>query len=163
MYHSWFNAFRAMARVAAFCLRPAGAIPANTGSWNTCVGLRQLDMVRRELLMATSTLLMCRLLLQTGARYSAANNIKVRVEIYSVLAEAPRIIPTRRRMVETLDVTLPATSSRCYLKFSIRTMRTPRYFGACWNRRLLSTNTFSSRLWLLCYWDGRRPKLSWIH
>ena len=36
-------------RVAAFSLRPAGAIPAKTASWNTGVGLRQRDMVRIEL------------------------------------------------------------------------------------------------------------------
>ena len=65
-------------------------------------------MVRRELLMATSTFLTCRLLLQTGAQYSAAENTRACVEIRSVLAEAPRVVPTRRRMSETLDVTFPA-------------------------------------------------------
>ena len=34
-------------------LRPAVAIPAKTGSCNTGVGLRQPDMDRRELLIAT--------------------------------------------------------------------------------------------------------------
>ena len=53
------------------------------------VGLRQPDMVSRELLMATSTFLMCVLLLQTGAQYSAADNTRACVEIRSVLAEAP--------------------------------------------------------------------------
>ena len=62
---SCFTAFRAKARVAAFRLRPAGAIPAKTGSCNTGVGLRQPDMVRRELLIATSTFFTCGLLLQT--------------------------------------------------------------------------------------------------
>ena len=47
------------------------------------------------------------------------------------LAEAPQVVPARRRMSATLDVTFPATSSRCCLKFSIRSRRTPRYFGAC--------------------------------
>ena len=71
MCQSSFTAFRAKARVAAFRLRPAGAIPAKTGSWNTGVGLRQPDMVCRELLIATSTFFTCGLLLQTGAQYSA--------------------------------------------------------------------------------------------
>ena len=115
----------------AFRLGPAGAIPAKTGSWNTGVGLRQPDMVRRELLIATSTFFTCGLLLQTGAQYSAAGNTRACVEIRSVLAEAPQVVPARRRMSATLDVTFPATSSRCCLKFSIRSRRTPRYFGAC--------------------------------
>ena len=89
MCQSYFTAFRAKARVAAFRLRPTGAIPAKTGSWNTGVGLRQPDMVRRELLIATSTFFTCGLLLQTGAQYSAAGNTRACVEIRSVLAEAP--------------------------------------------------------------------------
>ena len=88
-------------------------------------------MVRRELLMATSTFLTCGLLLQAGAQYSAAENTRACVAIRSVLAEALQVLPARRRMSETLNVTLPATSSRCCLKFSIRSRRTPRYFGAC--------------------------------
>ena len=108
----YFTACRANARVAAFRLRPAGAIPAKTGSWNTGVGLRQPDMVRRELLIATSTFFTCVLLLQTGAQYSAAGNTRACVEIRSVLAEAPLVVPARRRMSATLDVTFPATSSR---------------------------------------------------
>ena len=118
-----------------------------TGSWNTDVELRQRDMVRRELLIATTTFFTCGLLLQTGAQYSATVNTRACVEIRSVLAEAPQVVPARRRMSDTLDVTFPATSSRCCLTFSIWSSRTPRYFGACWNtRRLLSTNTPSSRL-----------------
>ena len=35
-------------------------------------GEREQDMVRRELLIATSTFFTCGLLLQTGAQYSAA-------------------------------------------------------------------------------------------
>ena len=107
------------------------AIPANTVSWNTGVGLTQPYMVRRELLIARSTFFTCGLLLQTGAQYSAAGNTRACVEIRSVLAEAPQVVPARRRMSATLDVTFPATSSRCCLKFSIRSRRTPRYFGAC--------------------------------
>ena len=118
---SCFTAFRANARVAAFYLTPTGAIPAKTGSCNTGVGWRQPDMVLREL---------CGLLLQTWAQYSAAGNTRACVEIRSVLTEAPQVVPARRRMSETLDVTFPATSSRFCLKFSIRSRRTPRYFGA---------------------------------
>ena len=73
-------------------------------------------MVRRELLIATSTFFTCGFLFQTGAQYSAAGNTRACVEIRSVLAEAPQVIPARRRMSETLDVTFPATSSRCCLK-----------------------------------------------
>ena len=68
MFQSCFIAFRAKARVDAFRLRPAGAIPAKAGGCNTGVGLRQPDMVRRELLIATSTFFKCELLLQTGAQ-----------------------------------------------------------------------------------------------
>ena len=56
MCQSCFTAFCAKARVAAFRLMPAGAIPTKTGSWNTGLGLRQPAMVRRELLIATSKL-----------------------------------------------------------------------------------------------------------
>ena len=46
-----------------------------------------------------------------------------------------------------LDVTLPITYPRCFFEFGTRSRRKPMYFGACLNtRRLLSTNTFSSRL-----------------
>ena len=55
-------------------------------------------MVRRELLIATSTFFTCGLLLQTRTQY---------------LAEAHQVVPARRRMGESLDVTFPATSSRC--------------------------------------------------
>ena len=126
-----FHCFPAKARVAAFRLRPAGAIPAKTGSCNTGVGLRQPDMVRRELLIATSTFFTCVLRLQTGAHYSAAGNNRACVEIRCVLAEAPQVVPARQRMRATLDVTFPATSSRRSLKFSIRSRHTPSYFGAC--------------------------------
>ena len=146
MCQSCFTAFLAKAKVDAFRLRPAGAIPAKIRSCNTRDGLRQPEMVRRELLIATSTFFTYGLLLQTGAQYSAAGNTRACVEIRSVLAEAPQVVPARRRMSATLDVTFPATSSRCCLKFSIRSRRTPRYFGACCHtRRLLSTNTSSSR------------------
>ena len=74
-------------------------------------------MVSRELLIAMSTFFKCGLLLQTWAQYSAAGNTRACVEIRSVLAEAPQVVPARRRMSATLDVTLPATSSRCCLKF----------------------------------------------
>ena len=70
-------------------------------------------------------------MLQTGAQYSAAGNTMACVEIRSDLAEATQVVPARRRMSDPLDVTFPATSSRCCLKFSIRSRRTPRYFGAC--------------------------------
>ena len=76
-------------------------------------------MVRRELVIATSTFFTCGLVLQTGAQYSTAGNTRDCVEICSVLAEAPQIVPARRRMSETLDVTFPATSSRCCLKSAI--------------------------------------------
>ena len=72
MSQSCLTAFRAKARVAAFRLRSEGAIPAKTGSCNTGVGLRQPDMVHRELLIATSTFFTCGLLFQIGAQYSAA-------------------------------------------------------------------------------------------
>ena len=88
-------------------------------------------MVRRELLIATSTFFTCGLLLQYSAQYSAAGNTRTCMEIRRVLAEAPQIVPARRRTSETLDVTFPATSSRCCLKFSIRSRRTQSYFGAC--------------------------------
>ena len=74
MCQSCYTAFRAKARVAAFRLRPAGAI-------------------RRELLIATSTFITCGLLLQTGAHYSAAENARACVKIRSVLAEAPQVVP----------------------------------------------------------------------
>ena len=63
-------------------------------------------MVRRELLIATSTFFTCGLLLQTGIPFSAAGNTRACVEIRSVLAEAPQVVPARRRMsaFETLDV-----------------------------------------------------------
>ena len=48
----------------------SGAIPAKTGSWDTGGGLRQTYMVRRELLIATSTFFTCGLLLQTGTVFS---------------------------------------------------------------------------------------------
>ena len=98
MCQSCFTVFRAKASVAAFRLRPAGAIPAKTGSRKTGVGLRQPDMVRRELLIATSTFFTCGLKLQTAAQYSAAGNTRACVEIRSVLAEAPQIVSARRRM-----------------------------------------------------------------
>ena len=44
MCQSCFTAVRAKARVADFRLRPAGATPAKTESWNTAVGLRQTYM-----------------------------------------------------------------------------------------------------------------------
>ena len=74
--------------------------------------MTQPDMVRRELLIATSTFFTCGLLLHTWVQYSSAENIRDRVDIRNVLAEAPHVVPARRRMSETLDVTLPATSSR---------------------------------------------------
>ena len=37
------------------------------------------------------------------------------MEIRRILEEAPQVVPARRRMSETLDVTFPATSSRCCL------------------------------------------------
>ena len=83
MCQSCFTAFRAKARVAAFRLRPAGPIPAKTGSLNTGVVLRQPEMVLIELLLATSTFFTCGLLLQTGAPYSAAGNARACVEIRS--------------------------------------------------------------------------------
>ena len=131
MCQSCFTAFRVKARVAAFRLRPTGAIPAKTGSSNTGVGLRQPDMVRRELLIATSTFFTCGLLLQTGAQYSAAGNTRACLEIRRVLAEAPQVVLARRTKSATLDVTFHATFSMCCLKFSIRSRRTPMYFGAC--------------------------------
>ena len=101
---------------------------------------RQRDMVLRELLIATSTFLTCGLLLQTGAQYSAAGNTRACVEIRSVLSKAPHVVPARRRMSETLYVTLPATSSRCCCPASGP--------GSCWNiRRLFSPNmSFNYRL-----------------
>ena len=68
-------------------------------------------MVRGELLIATSTFFTCGLLLQTGAYYSAAGNTRACVEIRSVFAEAPQVVPARRRMSEALV-------SRCNLSFS---------------------------------------------
>ena len=95
MFQSCFTAFRTKARVVAFRLRSAGAIPAKTGIGNTCVALRQPYMVLREMLMATSPSLTCGLLHQTGAHYSPAENISACVEIRSVLAEAPQVVPAR--------------------------------------------------------------------
>ena len=69
-------------------------------------------MVHRELLIATSTFFTCGLLLQTGEPYSAAGNTRACVEIRSVLAEAPQVVPARRQMSETQYLTFPATSSR---------------------------------------------------
>ena len=86
-------------------------------------------MVRIELLIATSTFF-C-----GGFCSRQGHNIQLQyqacVEIRSVLAEASQFVPARRRMSETLDVTFPATSSRCCLKFSIRSKRMQRYFGDC--------------------------------
>ena len=65
-------------------------------------------MVRRELFMATSILLKhfkCWCLLQTETQYSYAENTRACVEIRSVLAEDPKIVPARRRKTDTLDVT----------------------------------------------------------
>ena len=45
-----------------------------------------------------------------SALYSAAGNTRDCVEIRSVLAEAPQVVPARRRMSENLYVTVPATS-----------------------------------------------------
>ena len=70
-------------------------------------------MVCRELLFAMSTFFTYGLLLQTGAQYSAAGNTRACVEICSVLAEVPQVVPGRRRTSATLDVTSPATSSMC--------------------------------------------------
>ena len=61
--------------------------------------------------MLIATFFTCGLLLQIGAQYIAAGNTRACVEIRSVLAEAPQVVPARRRMSETLDVTVPATSS----------------------------------------------------
>ena len=92
-------------------------------------------------------LLACGLLLQTGAQYSAVEKTRAWVDSRNVLAEAPQVVPARRRINATLDVTFALTSSRCCLKDSVRSRRTPRYFGACWtSRRLLSTHTSSSLL-----------------
>ena len=91
----------------------------------------QPDKVGRELLIATSTFFTRGLLIQTGTQYSAAGNTRACVEIHIVLAEATQVVPARRRMSETLDVTYPATSSMCCLKFSVRSRRTSRYFGTC--------------------------------
>ena len=55
-------------------------------------------MVHRELLIATSTLFTCGLLLQTGEQYSAARNTTAYMEIRSVLADDPQVVPARRRM-----------------------------------------------------------------
>ena len=125
------------------------SIPAKTVSWNTCRSRLETTIYgpQRELLIATSTFFTCGLLFPTGAQYSATGNTRACVAIRSVLAEAPHVVPARRRMSGSLDVTFPATSSRCCLKFSIRSRRTPRYFWACWNtRRLLSTNSSNFRL-----------------
>ena len=62
------------------------SISTKIGCCNTGVGLRQPDMVRREPLVATSTVLTCGLLFQTEAWYSTAENTRARVEIRSILA-----------------------------------------------------------------------------
>ena len=160
MCQSCLCAFLARTRVAASRRRPAGAIPARTGKAATGVGFRHPVMIRRALFIATSTLLACGLLHQTGAQYSAAEKTRAWVDIRSVLAEAPQVVPARRRIRATLDVTLALTSSRCCLKVSVRSSRTPRYLGACWTtRRLLSTRTSSSLL-PLWYLDGMPLRLS---
>ncbi|KAK0144358.1 hypothetical protein N1851_017284 [Merluccius polli] len=122
---SFLWAFLARARVAASRRRPAGAIPASTGRWNTGVGFRQPVMVRSAMFMATSTFLECGLLHQAGAQYSAAEKTRACVEIRSTLADAPQLVPARRRISETLDDTLAVTSSRCCLKESVLSRRTP--------------------------------------
>ena len=116
MFQSYFTAFRARRGWLLSAVGPQGAILVKTGSQSTGAGLRQPDMVHRELLIATSTFFTCGLLLQTGAQCSAAGSTRACVKIRSVLAEAPQVVPARRRMSETLDVTFPATSSRCCLK-----------------------------------------------
>ena len=67
---SCFWAFLAKARVAASRRRPAGAIPASTGRWNTGVGLRQPVMVLRALFKAMSTFLACGLLHQADNTFN---------------------------------------------------------------------------------------------
>ena len=104
MCQSCFIAFRAKTRVAAFRLMPAGAIPAKTRSCNTGAGLRQPYMVRTELFIATSTFFTCGLLLKTGAQYSATGNTRACVETRIVLAEAPQVVPARRRVSATHPV-----------------------------------------------------------
>ena len=94
-------------------------------------------MIRREL--ATSTFFTCGLQLQTGAQYSAAGNTRACLEIRSVLAEALQVVPARQRMSQTLDVTFPATSPRCCLKFSIQgarqdTLEIAETPGVCYRR-----------------------------
>ena len=94
------------------------------------MGFRQPVMVRSELLITVSTFLTWGLLHQAGAQYSAAEKTNAWVEMRSVWAEAPQEVPARRRISDTLDVTLALTSSRCWLKDSVLSRRTPRYFGA---------------------------------
>ena len=81
MCQSFFWAFLARARVAASRRRPAGAIPARTGSWDT--GFRHPATIRRALLMATSTFVTCGLLLQAGVQYLAAEKTRACVDIHS--------------------------------------------------------------------------------
>ena len=50
------------------------------------------------------------------------------MEIRCVLTEAPQFVPARRRMSDTPDVTLPATSPRCCLKFRSKSRHTTRSF-----------------------------------
>ena len=80
MCQSCFRAFLARARVAASRRRPAGAIPARTGSRTIGVDFRHPVMIRRALLIATSTFFACGLLLHTGAQYSAAEKTRAWVE-----------------------------------------------------------------------------------
>ena len=104
--------------------RPAGAIPARTGSRTIGVGFRHPVMIRRALLIATSTIFVCGLLLHTGAQYSAAEKTRALVDTRSVLAVAPQVVPARRRISATLDIVFARTSSRCCLKVSVRSRRT---------------------------------------
>lgn len=54
-----------------------------------------------------------------------------------VVAEEPQVVPAKRWIIETLDVTLALTSSRCCLRDNVLSSRTLWYLGASWNSRQL--------------------------
>ena len=110
MWPSCCTAFRAKARVAASALGQQGLSLLRQGAETQESACDNQIMVCRELLIATSTFFTCGLLHQTETHYSAAMDTRARVEIRSLLAEAPQVVPARRRISEPLEATFPATS-----------------------------------------------------
>ena len=118
--------------MAACHLSFGGTIPARRGSRNTGVSLRHPEIIYKELLITTSTLLAWELLHQTGVQYSVVEKARACVEIVSILAEAPQVLSARQWMSATLVVTFDFKVSKGCLKDSILLNLTPRQVGVAW-------------------------------